>query len=82
MILSSIYVILMSIVTVRVITMKIYHLRFCSYILSECHKVDISIGELKALENENDEITKSLISATSDAVNCISRPVLMGRIHK
>jgi len=55
--------------------MKIYHfaLLFLIFFLGIVIKTDISIGELKALENENDEITKSLISATSDAVNYLTK---------
>ena len=55
--------------------MKIYHfaLLFLLFFLVAAVKIDISIGKLKAIENENEIITQNLVSATSDAVNYLSK---------
>lgn len=55
--------------------MKIYHfaLLFLIFFLGTVIKTDISIGRLKAIENEHKEITTSLSSATSDAINYLSK---------
>ncbi|MDD4112813.1 MAG: hypothetical protein PHC56_07250 [Herbinix sp.] len=55
--------------------MKIYHfaLLFLIFFLGAVIKTDVSIGKLKAIENENKEITISLISATSDAVDYLAK---------
>lgn len=55
--------------------MKIYHfaLIFLIFLLSAVIKTDLSIGRLKAIENEKSELTASLSSATSDAVNYLSK---------
>lgn len=55
--------------------MKIYHfaLLFFIFFLGAVIKTDVSIGKLKAIENEKEEITISLSSATSDAVNYLSK---------
>lgn len=54
--------------------MKIYHfaLIFTIFFLGAVIKTDISIGKLKAIENEKEEITTSLLSATSDAINYLA----------
>lgn len=61
--------------------MKIYHfaLLFLIFFLGVVIKTDISIGRLKAIENENKEITSSLTSATSDAVNYLSKTGSYGK---
>lgn len=55
--------------------MKIYHfaLLFLIFFLGTVIKTDISIGRLKAIENEKEEISISLSSATSDAVNYLAK---------
>ncbi|NLO08665.1 MAG: hypothetical protein GX129_02195 [Clostridiales bacterium] len=55
--------------------MKIYHfaLLFLIFFLGAVIKTDVSIGKLKAIENEKEEIRTSLSSATSDAVNYLSK---------
>lgn len=55
--------------------MKIYHfaLLFLLFFMGAVIKTDISIGKLKDIEIENNEITTSLSSATSDAVNYLSK---------
>lgn len=55
--------------------MKIYHfaLLFLLFFLVAAVKTDVSIGKLKAIENENEKITENLTSATSDAVNYLSK---------
>ncbi|HHT88923.1 MAG TPA: hypothetical protein GX002_07935 [Clostridiales bacterium] len=55
--------------------MKIYHfaLIFLIFFLGAVIKTDISVGKLKAIENENNEITSALSSATADAVNYLSK---------
>ncbi len=55
--------------------MKIYHfaLLFLIFFLGAVIRTDVSIGKLKSIENENKEITASLSSATSDAVNYLSK---------
>lgn len=55
--------------------MKIYHLTliFIIFFLGCVIKTDLTVGSLKAIENEKDEITKNLSSAVSDAVNCLSK---------
>lgn len=55
--------------------MKIYHfaLIFFIFFLLAVIKTDISVGKLKAIENEKKEITAGLSSAASDAVNYLSK---------
>lgn len=55
--------------------MKIYHfaLIFLLFFLVAVIRTDISIGELNEIENEKENITLSLSSATSDAVNYLSK---------
>ncbi len=55
--------------------MKIYHfaLLFLVFFLGVVIKTDVSIGKLKSIENESIEIATSLSSATSDAVNYLSK---------
>jgi hypothetical protein len=55
--------------------MKIYHfaLLFLIFFLGAVIKTDVSIGKLRTIENENKEITDSLSSSASDAVNYLSR---------
>lgn len=55
--------------------MKIYHfaLIFLIFFFASVIKSDISIGLLKNIENDKEEITIGLSSATSDAVNYLSR---------
>lgn len=55
--------------------MKIYHfaLLFIIFFLAAVIKTDVSIGELKSIENEKEKITESLSLALSDAVNYLSR---------
>lgn len=55
--------------------MKTYHftLLFIIFLLAAVIKTDISIGKLKAIENEYNEITANLSSAISDAVNYLSK---------
>ncbi len=59
---------------------KIYHfaLLFLIFYLGVIIKTDISIGRLKGIENENKEITNSISSATSDAVNYLSKTACYG----
>lgn len=55
--------------------MKIYHfaLLFIIFFLGAVIKTDISIGRLKAIENDKNEIEIGLSSATSDAVSYLSK---------
>lgn len=55
--------------------MKIYHyaLLFFMFFLVAVIRTDVSIGELKAIENEKENITSCLSSASSDAVNHLSK---------
>lgn len=55
--------------------MKIYHftLIFLIFFLATVIKTDVSIGRLKDIENEKEEMTRALSSATSDAINYLSR---------
>ena len=55
--------------------MKIYHfaLIFLIFFLATVIKTDVSIGRLKDIENEREEITRALSSSTSDAVNYLSK---------
>ena len=55
--------------------MKIYHfaLLFLLFFLVAVINTDISIGKLKEIENEKENITLSLSSASSDAVNYLSK---------
>ena len=55
--------------------LKIYHfaLIFLIFFIGAVIKTDISLGKLKSIENESKEITVSLSSATSDAVNYLSK---------
>lgn len=55
--------------------MKIYHfaLLFLIFFLGAVIKTDISIGKLKAITNEKNDIEASLSSATSDALNYLSK---------
>lgn len=54
--------------------MKIYHfaLIFVVFLFAAIIKTDISIGKLEQIENEKEEITTSLLSATSDAINYLA----------
>lgn len=60
--------------------MKIYHfaLLFLIFFLGIVIKTDISIGRLKGIENENKQITTGLSSATSDAINYLSKTGVYG----
>lgn len=55
--------------------MRIYHfvLLFIIFFLVAAVRTDASIGRLRSIENEKREITASLSSATSDAVNNLSK---------
>ena len=55
--------------------MKIYHfvLMFLVFFIGAVLKTDVSIGKLRSIESEKEEITISLTAATSDAVNYLSR---------
>ena len=61
--------------------MKIYHfaLLFLLFFIGLVIKTDISIGKLKAVKYENKEMTSSLLTATSDAVNYLSKTQAYGR---
>lgn len=54
--------------------MKIYHfaLLFLLFFIGIVIKTDLSIGDLKAVENEKKELSISLDSATSDAINYLA----------
>lgn len=55
--------------------MKVYHfaLLFLIFFLGSVIKTDVSIGKLKSIENEKENITISLSSATSDAVGYLAK---------
>ncbi len=55
--------------------MKVQHfvLIFLIFFLATVLKTDVAIGQLKTVENEKKELTESLDSATSDAVNYLAK---------
>jgi hypothetical protein len=60
--------------------MRIYHfiLLFLIFFIGTVIKTDISIGKLKRIEIDKKEISKSLSSATSDAINYLSKTSAYG----
>lgn len=54
--------------------MKIYHFAiiFIVFFMASVIKTDVSVGKLKAIENEKRRIASALSSAVSDAANCMS----------
>lgn len=55
--------------------MRIYHfaLLFLAFFLAVVLSTDLKIGKLKSVENEKKELTQSLDTATSDAINYLAR---------
>lgn len=60
--------------------MKVFHyaLLFLIFFLAVIIKTDISIGKLKAIENERTELTRKLTAATSDAVGYLATSGVYG----
>jgi len=60
--------------------MKVYHfaLLFLIFFLAAVLKTDISIGKLKAIENEKAELTRKLNSATADAAEYLATSGVYG----